>query len=414
MTSPRAAAPPPGCPAFDPTDPAAHQRPDHPAGWHELRRGAPVQRLDSPAFGPYWSVTGHAAATQVLSAPELFTSTLGMRLGAPEAAVRAAAGRMLVVSDGPQHQRVRAALAPWLQRRALEGAREVLRRRLAERLDALVGDRPVEIVTGLAEVLPTWVVCDLLGVPEADWDHLAALAGTAFREENASPAARQAASAGIFGYFAEMLEDRRENPNEDLISSLLRDQDGPGGLTDEEILLNCDGLVNGGLGTTRHAVSGAVLAMAEHPDTWARLAENPHLLGPAVEEVLRWTTPPMHMMRTATRDTELCGAELAAGDRVVLWIPSCNRDGTVFERPDEFLIDRRPNPHLSLGAGPHYCIGAALARLELRTLLQVLLDRAARIVPAGVPVRSASTFLHGLDRLEVTLVPRTDPPGGSV
>lgn len=413
MTHPDATAPISGCPVFDPTDPSCYRSTDYLAAWREARRGAPVQRLVSAAFGPYWSVTGHAAASQVLAAPELFTSTRGMRMGAPQAAVRAASGQMLVVSDGPQHQRVRGALAPWFQHRVLAGSLQTLRRRLEGRLDALIGDRPVEIVTGLAEVLPTWVVCDLLDVPEADWDELAGLAGLAFREEEAGQVARQAASAGIFAYFAERLEERREHPGEDLVSSLLRGQAEPGGLTDEEILLNCDGLINGGLGTTRHAISGTILAMAEHPDSWHRLTQDQRLLGSSVEEVLRWTSPPMHMMRTATRDVRLDGAELAADDRVVLWIPSCNRDETVFARPDEFLIDRRPNPHLSLGAGPHYCIGAALARLELRTLLQVLSARVARIVPAGGAVRSASTFLHGLDRLEVTLVPRTTPPGGS-
>ncbi|MGC2997858.1 cytochrome P450 [Streptomyces sp. G35A] len=405
-----------GCPALtaqdpDLTDPATYRDADYFAQWRRARRDHPVVRLDSPRFGALWSVTAHAAAREVLERPESFTSTQGMRLGGDAGAVSAASGGMLVVSDGPAHTRLRSAHAPWFAGRAVARLKDTLRSRLDAQLADLADGSPVDIVARLARPLPTWLVCGMLGVPEEDWEELALLAAAAFDEtETSTASARRAASAGVFAYFAELLENRRTDPGDDLVSDLLY-RAGGDRLTDEEILLNCDGLVNGGLGTTRHAVSGAVLALAAHPREWQRLRADPGLVPTAVEEILRWVSPPLHMMRTATEDVRLGGARIRAGERVVLWVPSCNRDESVFTEPDAFRVDRRPNPHLSLGGGPHYCIGASLARLELRTLLQALLDHVARIELDGALARTPSTFLHGLDRLEVTLIPAAAAPG---
>ncbi|MBQ1076378.1 cytochrome P450 [Micromonospora sp. C31] len=391
----------------DLTDPATYRRTDYLALWRAVRRHRPIARLDSPRYGPFWSVTTHDLACQVLEDPVRFTSTRGMRLGADEAAVGAAAGRMLVVADGAEHARLRAAHAPWFRSNEVAAMRDALRRRLETELEPMVTGEPVEIVQRLASAVPTWVVGRMLGTDDADTARLAALVRTAFAEETdpAEHTSRRAASAHVFGYFADLLENRRADPRADVVSALAHEPDPERRLTDEEILLSCDGLVNGGLGTSRHAVSGTLLAFARHPDQWLRLRRDASLLPSAVEEVLRWASPPMHLMRTATREVELGGARIGAGDRVVLWIPSCNRDESVFAEPDAFRIDRRPNRHLSLGAGPHYCVGASVGRMEVRVLLQVLLARVDRIELRAEPVRSASTFLHGLDRLEVVLLP---------
>ncbi|MFI9018507.1 cytochrome P450 [Streptomyces griseus] len=402
-----------GCPAGtvrgpDLTDPATYRDTDYFAQWRRARRDHPVVRLESPRFGAFWSVTAHAAARQVLERPESFTSTRGMRLGGEPAAVSAASGRMLVVSDGPAHTRLRSAHAPWFAGQAVSRLKDALRSRLDALLADLADGSPVDVPARLARPLPTWLVCGMLGVPEEDWEELALLAAAAFDEtETSTASARRAASAGVFAYFAELLEKRRADPGDDLVSALVH-QPGGDRLTDEEILLTCDGLVNGGLGTTRHAVSGAVLAFAAHPRQWERLRADRGLVPTAVEEILRWVSPPLHIMRTATEDVLLGGARIRAGERVVLWIPSCNRDESVFAEPDAFRVDRRPNPHLGLGGGPHYCIGASLARLELRTLLRALLDHVARFESDPVLTRTPSTFLHGLDRLEVTLIPAAD------
>lgn len=397
----------------DITDPATYRGTGHLALWRAARRRYPIARVGSSRHGPFWSVTTHDLARQVLEDPVRFTSTRGMRLGADEAAVTAAAGRMLVVADGAEHARLRAAHAAWFRSEEVTAMRDALRLRLEAEVETLVTGEPVEIVQRLADAVPVWAMGRMLGTGEADTTRLAEFVRAAFAEEaeQARRSARRAASAQVFGYFANLLESRREDPRGDVVSALAHEPDPDRRLADDEILLSCDGLVNGGLGTSRHAVSGVLLAFAWHPDQWLRLRQDPSLIPSAVEEVLRWASPPMHIMRTATSDVVLGGARVEAGDRVVLWIPSCNRDESVFAEPDAFRVDRRPNRHLSLGAGPHYCVGASVGRIEVRVLLQVLLDKVDRIELRGEPVRTASTFLHGLDRLEVALLPIHRPDG---
>jgi cytochrome P450 len=176
-------------------------------------------------------------------------------------------------------------------------------------------------------------------------------------------------------------------------------------LTDDEVLLNCDGMLTGGLETTPLAVSGALVAFAQDPACWQRLREHPELLNAAVEEILRWTSPPAHVMRTATTDVSLGEARIRAGDRVVVWIPSANRDEGVFPDGEHLVVDREPNPHLAFGGGPHYCVGAVLARLELRCLLMVLTSLVSSIAVTGREVRKQSNFLHGHEIAELTVVP---------
>lgn len=397
----------------DITDPATYRGTGRLALWQAARRSCPIVRIDSSRHGPFWSVTTHDLARQVLEDPIRFTSTRGMRLGTDEAAVTAAAGRMLVVADGAEHARLRAAHAAWFRSDEVTAMRDALRQRLEAEVETLATGEPVEIVQRLADTVPVWAMGRMLGTGEADTTRLAEFVRAAFAEETEQTrrSARRAASAHVFGYFANLLENRREDPRGDVVSALAHEPDPDRRLADDEILLSCDGLVNGGLGTSRHAVSGVLLAFARHPDQWLRLRQDPTLIPSAVEEVLRWASPPMHIMRTATSDVVLGDARVEAGDRVVLWIPSCNRDESVFAEPDAFRIDRRPNRHLSLGAGPHYCVGASVGRIEVRVLLQVLLDKVDRIELRGEPVRTASTFLHGLDRLEVALLPIHRPDG---
>ncbi|MEV0941663.1 cytochrome P450 [Micromonospora wenchangensis] len=397
----------------DITDPATYRGTGRLALWRTARRRCPIVRISSSRHGPFWSVTTHDLARQVLEDPVRFTSTRGMRLGTDEAAVTAAAGRMLVVADGAEHARLRAAHAAWFRSDEVTAMRDALRQRLEAEVETLATGEPVEIVQRLADTVPVWAMGRMLGTSEADTTRLAEFVRAAFAEETGQGrrSARRAASAHVFGYFANLLESRREDPRGDVVSALAHEPDPDRRLADDEILLSCDGLVNGGLGTSRHAVSGVLLAFARHPDQWLRLRQDHSLIPSAVEEVLRWASPPMHIMRTATSDVVLGGARVQAGDRVVLWIPSCNRDESVFAEPDAFRIDRRPNRHLSLGAGPHYCVGASVGRIEVRVLLQVLLDKVDRIELRGEPVRTASTFLHGLDRLEVALLPIHRPDG---
>jgi len=395
---------------LDLTDPATYRGTDYLAVWRAARRDHPVARLDSPRHGPYWSVTAYHPAQQVLEDTDRFVSSKGMRIGGDPAAVAAAANRMLVVADGPDHTRVRAAHAPWFTSQNVSALSDVLHRYLDALVAPMVTGEPEDIVDALADAVPTRVMGEMLGTDPEDTDRLSRFVRAAFDEtpgpeDAAARLTRTAASLQVFSYFANLVQSRRAEPGDDMVSVLMRPLGQNSPLSTEEVLLNCDGLVNGGLGTSRHAISGTLLAFASHPAQWTRLQEDRSLLPSAVEEVLRWVSPPMHIMRTADTDVALGNSHIAAGDRVVLWIPSCNRDESVFADPDAFRIDRRPNPHLSLGAGSHYCIGAVIGRMEIRVLLRVLLDRVARMEICDTPVRSASAFLNGLDRLQIALTP---------
>jgi len=174
-------------------------------------------------------------------------------------------------------------------------------------------------------------------------------------------------------------------------------------LTDDEVLLNCDGMLSGGLETTPLAVAGALVAFARDPSCWRRFRVEPELLHSTVEEILRWTSPPAHVMRTAVADISLGEAQIRAGDRVVVWIPSANRDDAVFADAERFVSGRGANPHLSFGGGPHYCVGAVLARLELRCLLTVMARLVSAITVTGREARRRSNFLHGHEIAEVTV-----------
>ncbi|MFI6819867.1 cytochrome P450 [Micromonospora sp. NPDC050187] len=399
---------------FDPTDPHLFTTDRHLAVWRQARARHPVAWQES-ADGGLWSVTGHRAGSELLRRPAEFTSTLGMRLGSSPQAVRAAAGQMLVVADGPAHRRLRTAHSAWFTPRALAGLRAELLRRLDARLAELL-DRgtPFDVVGELTALLPAWALLGMMGVPAADWDHLVGLTLRAFDDDERGPeaaAARTEAHTEVFLYFADLLDRRRAEPGDDMVSALAQAVVDGRPLTDEEIVLNCDGLMNGGLETTPHAASGAMLAFARHPEVWRRLRQDPELTDRAVEEILRYTSPPMHAMRTATVDATLGDASIRAGDRVVVWFPSCNADDTVFTEPERFVVDRWPNPHLGFGGGPHYCIGAALARLELRCLLETLARRVEAFEVTGAVVRQPSNFLNGLRRLDLALTPAPSAGG---
>jgi cytochrome P450 len=178
-------------------------------------------------------------------------------------------------------------------------------------------------------------------------------------------------------------------------------------LTSDEILFNCDNLLVGGTENTRIAASGGMLAFLEYPDQWQALSAEPTLLHSAVEEVLRWTSTATHIMRTTTRPVTILGRQIRAGERVTLWNPSANRDESVFDNPDRFIVDRNPNRHVALGTGEHFCLGGTLGRAELRLVYEELLRNTEQIELDGTPVRLSSIVVNGLEHLPVRLVPRS-------
>jgi len=380
--------------------------------WQEARRTHPIAWVQSGRVGGFWSVTSHDLGNQVLRQPRIFTSSQGMRLGSNPAGVRAASDRMLVVSDGDVHRGLRTAHSSWFNSRAISAFHPDLERTVDVLLRGILArDGTCDVVEELGVKLPTWVLFEMMGVPGVERDELVQLTATAFDDSDDSITAAQdqiVAHTAIFAYFVDLLGQRRAHPGTDMVTSLAQACMKDRSMSDDEVILNCDGLVNGGLETTPHAISGAILAFAQHPEAWRRLKEDPELIDTAVEEILRWTSPAMHAMRTASADTVIGSARIRVGDQVAVWLPSCNRDESVFPDADRFLIDRRPNPHLCFGAGPHHCVAALLARVELRCLMAAMVRLVASIEVAGEAVRQRSNFLNGLTRLDVRM---TAEPG---
>jgi cholest-4-en-3-one 26-monooxygenase len=257
--------------------------------------------------------------------------------------------------------------------------------------------------------LPLLAICEVLGAPEEDRFRIFGWSNTLLSSEDPdyapTPEAFQEAVMAMVAYAGELADRRRREPGDDLVSALL----GPDGelpLTDAEFEGLVMLLLAAGNETTRNAIAHGLLAFAEHPDQWVALRSDPGgTLDTAVEEIIRWASPVNYMARTATQDVELCGQPIRKGDKVTLLYASANRDEAAFPEPDRFDIRRDPNHHLAFGFGPHFCLGANLARIELRALLEVLAPRVASLKLAGPFRRVRSSFLNGLKDLPLVATP---------
>jgi cytochrome P450 len=375
-----------------------------------LRANQPVYRHPEPDGPGFWVVTRHADVTSVYASHEDFSSRFGMRLDSNADAVAAVAQRMLIVSDPPDHTALKRVLARAFGPAEVPRLEELARRAAREVVTQAVAAGQVDMVD-VARKLPNHVVCALMGIPRADWEWVGATTTDAFESDDEE--ARAGAHGEIFLYFDDLLAQRRDEPGEDFISQIVHDRRAtaqPGAsrpLTDEEVIFNCNGVLAGGNETTRYSAAGGALALAQRPGQWQALSQaGPAAVPAAVEEVLRWTVPGVHAMRTAMRPAEIAGTRIAPGDRVTIWNVSANRDEAVFEAADEFRADRSPNRHLTFGAGRHLCLGARLARLELTAFLTELTDRVAGLEVTGDPVYNSSNFTWGLRALPLRLIPR--------
>lgn len=396
--------------SVDIADPRLHSQGDlHPV-WRWLRQNDPVRWTVRPNGLAYWSVTTHAEAVRVLRNSKTFSSEQGMRLGGDVRAAAAASRKMLIVTDPPRHGAIRRIISSAFTARTVHRLEQNMRSTVTESLDRALEQGTCDFVE-VASRLPVAVICDLLGVPCEDWDFMLDRTTVAFGtvDEDGAPAdAAIEAHAEILLYYSELVQERRREPREDVISALVQGTVDGVPLSDEEIFLNCDGLISGGNETTRHASVGGVLTFAARPDQWRALQAEPALLPSAVDEILRWTSPGAHALRTATHDTELAGRRIEEGQQVVVWGPSANRDESVFEDPDTFRIDRTPNRHVTFGHGAHYCLGGALAVSELKVLFGELSRRVADIEVAGPVCRVRSNHISGYDEAVVSLTPAGD------
>ncbi|WP_211770177.1 cytochrome P450 [Kutzneria sp. CA-103260] len=398
----------------------------------ELRREAAVVRVDD-----FWAVLRHAEVRQVMRHPQLFSSNLGgtqIRDPATPADLRYVR-RMMLNMDPPDHPRLRGLLARAFTPRAV--ARLVDRiTGWADDLVAAVADRrAADLAKQLAD-LPLLTLAEVFGVPEQDrrllfdWSSRVigfqdaeyaaidtvdtegvtdmARAALALRPEPGvngqmpDPRTREG-MPDLYAYATALGEHKRAQPGEDVMSDLMRHVDDDGGRVSIEEFENLFWLFAvAGNETLRNGIPGGLIALMSHPDQYRRLLADRSLLPTAIDEILRWWTPVMHIRRTATADTTLSDVDIRAGDKVVVWFSAANRDERVFADPHRFDVGRSPNDHLTFGHGPHFCLGAQLARAQMTAVFTAVLDRLGEVRPAGDPVRLRSNFQNGVKSLPVT------------
>ena len=375
-------------------------------------RAAPGLTWHPYTGGGFWAVTRHGDVRAVSRNPEVFSSEIGHTNLWDLEADALEARRSLIDTDPPDHTRLRRIVSRHFTPRNVARFAAATRAIAAELLDGFVASGGGDWVSAVAAPLPIRVIMLMLGVPAADADYLVELSDYLVEGTGDGPTLPpdafgnttplrllpfgSPASHALFVYGEELGERRRAEPAGDLVSELVRAADG-GRLSPAQYRNFFQLLVFAGNETTRTALVHGALALAEQPDELRRLHRQPELAGSAVEEVLRWATPVLHMRRTARRDTALGGTAVAAGDKVVMWYASANRDPDAFADPFRFDVARSPNEHFAFGGGGHhFCLGASLARMEIRVLLEELLARRLALRRAGEPQRIASNFVHGV------------------
>ncbi|MCX4721234.1 cytochrome P450 [Streptomyces virginiae] len=395
---------------IDLLDPGPFGRNDFWPTFTWLRAHSPVHWHPEPGSddGGFWVLSRHRDIMKVYADSDTFSSARGMRLGSDPAAVAAVAQRMLIVSDVPHHTRLKRALHQAFGPQQMPRLEAMVEKVVGELVTEALEHDELDFID-LAKQLPNRVVCAMMGIPRADWAWIGALTTDAF--DSPDDEVRTNAHSEIFLYFIELLAERRARPGDDLVSQIAHDtlvDEGDGverPLSDHEIVFNLNGVLSGANETTRYSAAGAVHMFAEHPDQWRLLRGlGQGGIAPAVEEILRWTTPGVHALRTAVRDTEINGIPVAEGARVTLWNVSANRDEDVFADPHAFRVDRRPNRHVAFGHGRHLCLGARLARFELGALLTEMLGVLDGFELAGPVTFNSSNFTWGINALPVRLL----------
>ncbi|MCB0994591.1 MAG: cytochrome P450 [Acidimicrobiales bacterium] len=367
---------------------------DTAAYYAELRAKGPLLWNETRGF---WVAPRHAESMIVSTDPQTFCSAQGILTF--EIGVDYPSPPTMMHTDPPDHTRYRTLVQPAFGRRVVRTLEDSVRTAAKALVDELPLDEPVDIVAPLAVPLPVQVIAQLLGLPEDRWDDVwewseASIPGT---ETYADRDRAAALNAEMMAELMRLVAEARVNPNDDVIGLLATTEVDGDRLSDAELAMFLNQLLVAGNETTRNTISGGLVALAEHPDQWARLVADRSLVAGAIEEILRWTTAVVYFMRTATTDTELGGVAVAAGDPVVMLYASANLDEAEFgPTAGTFDIGRSPNHHLAFGFGAHFCLGAALARLEVAAVLDSLLDRGVtRLEPAGPVRRSASNIIAG-------------------
>jgi cytochrome P450 len=392
-------------------DPMAYtDEPKLHAALAHLRANAPVSWVEVPKYRPFWAITKHADIMDIERENTLFTNWPRPVLTTAEGdEMQANVGvRTLIHMDDPQHRVVRAIGADWFRPKAM--------RALKVRVDELAKicvEKMMEVgpecdfVQEVAVNYPLYVIMSLLGIPEADFPRMLKLTQELFGSDDTefkrgtTNEDQLPALLDMFQYFNGVTASRRENPTEDLASAIANARIDGEPLSDIDTVSYYLIVATAGHDTTSATISGGLLALIENPDQLSRLRDNLDLMPLATEEMIRWVTPVKEFMRTAAEDTTVRSVPIAAGESVLLSYVSANRDEDVFDNPFRFDVGRDPNKHLAFGYGVHFCLGAALARMEVNSFFTELLPRLKSVELTGDPQFVATTFVGGLKHLPV-------------
>ena len=370
----------------------------------QLRADAPVAWAEAPDYAPFWAITKHADIMEIERANDIFTNSprpvLVNRVADEQ---QAAIGiRTLIHTDDPLHRDLRAIGSNWFRPKAMRALQQRADELAKRFVDQMIADGPeCDFVQQVAVNYPLYMIMTLLGVPEADFPMMLKITQELLGSDDdelssGKDLAEQAAGLlEMFGYFNELTASRRQNPTEDLASAIANATLGGEPLSDIDTVSYYTIVALAGHDTSSAGISGGMLALIENPDQMARLQADMSLMPLAVEEMIRWSTPVKAFMRTAQQDYTLRGETIRAGESVLLSYVSGNRDEDVFDAPFTFDVGRDPNKHIAFGYGVHFCLGAALARLEMKSFFTELLPRLKSVELTGAPQHIATTFVGG-------------------
>jgi cytochrome P450 len=375
-----------------------------------LRAHAPVSWVDVEDYQPFWAITKHADIMEIERANDVFTNSPRPVLVTKEGdEQQAAVGiKTLIHMDDPQHRDFRAIGTNFFRPKAMRALKDRADELAAQFVDKMMAEGPeCDFVQQVAVNYPLYMIMTLLGIPEADFASMLRWTQELFGSDDEefqrgkTMEERGLALLEMFQYFTELTANRRANPTDDLGSTIANATINDEPLSDIETVSYYAIIAAAGHDTSSASISGGMHALLEHPHQLERLQNDASLMPLAVEEMIRWTTPVKEFMRTAQRDYEIRGVKIAAGESVLLSYVSGNRDDEVFADPFSFDVGRDPNKHIAFGYGVHFCLGAALARLEIHSFFSALLPRLKSVELAGPPAHVATTFVGGLKHLPI-------------
>jgi cholest-4-en-3-one 26-monooxygenase len=395
---------------FDVLDPGIYAAGVPHEVFRQMRAEAPVYWHEEPDGGRgFWAITCYDDVVAISKNPGTFSSARGATFvkDANDIDLPVLQSFMLNM-DPPQHIRFRNLVKHSFAPKSLPGLEAGIRRTVRLIIDRVAAQGHCDFVRDVAAQLPLRVIAEMIGVPDEDRDMVYDWSNTMvgwddpqFNENDEHQVKAQAAAMEMFQYAGALGQQRLDKPCDDLISMVMKGLVNEGGMSAMEFAAFFTLLFVAGNETTRNATSGGVLALLEHPLERQKLMQDQSLLPSAIEEILRWVSPLIYFRRTATKDTEIRGVPIRENDKVVLYYPSANRDEAQFRDAHVFNITREPNEHLAFGVGQHWCLGANLARLELRCMFEEILRRLPAIELDGEPQRLRSNFLNGIKSMPV-------------